>query len=35
VRDYFSGQDLGEVAAQGAALQLSFERFALLEAIPV
>jgi hypothetical protein len=35
VRDYFSGQDLGEVAAQGAPLQLSFERFALLEAIPV
>jgi alpha-galactosidase len=35
VRDYFNGQDLGEVAAQGATLQLSFERFALLEAIPV
>jgi alpha-galactosidase len=35
VRDYFNGQDLGEAAAQGAPLQLSFERFALLEAIPV
>jgi alpha-galactosidase len=35
VRDYFNGQDLGEVAAHGAPLQLSFERFALLEAIPV
>ena len=35
VRDYFNGQDLGEVAAQGGPLQLSFERFAVLEAIPV
>jgi alpha-galactosidase len=35
VRDYFNGQDLGQVTAQGGPLQLSFERFALLEAIPV
>jgi alpha-galactosidase len=35
VRDYFNGQDLGEVAAQGGPLQLWFERFAVLEAIPV
>ncbi|HYC09587.1 MAG TPA: glycoside hydrolase family 36 protein [Steroidobacteraceae bacterium] len=35
VRDYFNDRDLGEVAAPGGALELAFERFLLLEAIPV
>ncbi|MBV8909756.1 MAG: hypothetical protein JOZ89_03250 [Gammaproteobacteria bacterium] len=34
LRDYFNGLDLGEVAASGAAVQVAFERFLLLEAIP-
>ncbi|OLE47788.1 MAG: alpha-galactosidase [Acidobacteria bacterium 13_1_20CM_3_58_11] len=35
LRDYFNARDLGEIAAPGALKQLAFERFALLEAIPV
>ena len=35
VRDYFNGRDLGEVNAPGAALRLTFDRFLLLEAMPV
>jgi alpha-galactosidase len=35
VRDYFNARDLGEVTAPGAVLPLTFERFLLLEAIPV
>jgi alpha-galactosidase len=34
VRDYFNDRDLGEVTAQGGPLQLSFERFMVLEAVP-
>jgi alpha-galactosidase len=35
VRDYFNGQELGELPAPGGSLPLAFERFLLLEAIPV
>jgi alpha-galactosidase len=35
VRDYFNGRDLGELTAPGGSLPLDFERFLLLEAIPV
>jgi alpha-galactosidase len=35
VRDYFNDKDLGEVTAQGGPLALAFERFMVLEAIPV
>jgi len=35
VRDYFNGRDLGEVAAPGASLPLAFDRFLLLETMPV
>jgi len=35
VRDYFNDRDLGEVASSGGPLPLAFERFLLLEAIPV
>jgi alpha-galactosidase len=34
LRDYFNERDLGEVASAGAALQLAFERFLVVEAIP-
>jgi alpha-galactosidase len=35
VRDYFNGQDLGEADAGSAPLVVSFERFLVLEAVPV
>jgi alpha-galactosidase len=35
VRDYFNGRDLGELTAPDGSLPLVFERFLLLEAIPV
>jgi alpha-galactosidase len=35
VRDYFNGRDLGELVAPDGSLPLAFERFLLLEAIPV
>jgi alpha-galactosidase len=35
VRDYFNDRDLGEIAAAGGPLELAFQRFLLLEAIPV
>jgi alpha-galactosidase len=35
LRDYFNERDLGEVAAPGASLPLAFERFVVLEAVPV
>jgi len=35
VRDYFNERDLGEVKAPGAALPLDFDRFLLLETMPV
>jgi alpha-galactosidase len=35
VRDYFHGHDLGEVDAASARLVVSFERFLVLEAVPV
>jgi alpha-galactosidase len=35
VRDYFNGRDLGQLTAPGGSLPLVFERFLLLEAIPV
>jgi alpha-galactosidase len=35
VRDYFNERDLGEVSGTTASLDVSFERFLLLEAIPV
>ena len=35
LRDYFNERDLGEVSAPGATLPLAFERFLVLEAIPI
>lgn len=35
VRDYFNGRELGEVAAPDAYLPVAFERFLLLETMPV
>jgi alpha-galactosidase len=35
LRDYFNERDLGEVTAPGASLPLAFERFVVLEAVPV
>ena len=35
VRDYFNDRELGEVSAAQNSLQLAFERFLVLEAIPV
>jgi alpha-galactosidase len=35
VRDYFNERDLGQVDASSNSLPLSFERFAVLEAVPV
>jgi alpha-galactosidase len=35
LRDYFNDRELGEVTAAGGPLPLAFERFLLLEAIPV
>jgi alpha-galactosidase len=34
LRDYFNERDLGEIAAPQQALQVSFERFLVLEAVP-
>ena len=35
VRDYFNDRELGEVSSAQNVLQLAFERFMVLEAIPV
>jgi alpha-galactosidase len=35
VRDYFNDKDFGEVTSSGGPLELAFERFMVLEAIPV
>ncbi|MBV8143906.1 MAG: alpha-galactosidase [Gammaproteobacteria bacterium] len=35
LRDYFNDRELGEVTAPGASVRLAFERFLLLEALPV
>ncbi len=35
LRDYFNERDLGEIAAAQQAVQVSFERFLVLEAVPV
>jgi alpha-galactosidase len=35
LRDYFNARDLGEVSPSAASVHLSFERFIVLEAVPV
>ena len=35
VRDYFNDRDLGEVSGSDPRLQVAFERFLVLEAVPV